>query len=727
MASQHQQGNKRPLNEEFFSQEEQGTFRVADAFQLLPSRSSSWLQPRRPRPFPSSSVLTAAPRDNNDEAAAANTKPAACPLIQEFLRALGKSHLVNDVNSSSIRRGGRGLDDDGGDGDHGITGTNPVNGQQQQDNGQHVFPLANGSTFVSKITAGQHRRFLQLSSDHDGSTTTASRTPQTNKDYRRLKSLVKAEQQLYGQALHQFWLSNADRLQVGFFGGPSSCSFVQLAMKDVSVETWLHRKLPPIYGRCRQVISLRPTSKSSHTGSSNSTDAASSRKQQQRNTILDALKTEIVYQQPIDDKSTTQQQRKWVKTLPPHGSVIGNATSTTATTNNELADARTNVVPIQSDEQALELAKKHGAAMVTTAETLLVLLRTCISSKPPATSWIVPVSRNHQKDVDYSNRTINSSSRNNNSDLIILESPTQLSYSSTREWMTAGIEEGLNQWLEQSSSSTTTAGSKGKGKIDADSNISSSSPCYTYTLLTLPSPARNKPCRVLVRQQDRFFCASGNCPLRTHVHLEYFFDRGQREIPSILDKAVWMLDYVLQPLCRVVVAKVDPCNCRILEWNDVSLAHALTLPSSLPKSLLPMFDDDVNSSMDHLWQQLDHLLTMAIPTIGPGQHVLCYPARFGTTMTHDPSRQPRHHSMSVHQPPHSFGGGRNEEVLVDLSVEIPQARAMNAEQLKRLVEPDAIRRCYRPWQWQTTAENVESQIPYTFPVATVVKSKPKDP
>jgi hypothetical protein len=522
-----------------------------------------------------------------------------------------------------------------------------------------------------------------------------------------------------------------DRLQLGFgcdrggSGGPSlsSGSFVQLAMKDVTVETWRLRKLPLQYGRCRQVISLRPSN-----AGKNCTDVSSS-KQRQRNTILDFLRHEIVHQTKDDESPATR--RKWVKTLPPVGSVIGDATSI-ATPNNGLVDHATttftassssfDAVPILSDDLAFELAKKHGATMVTTFDTLLVLLTTCISSKPPAMSWIIPVSRgetcHHQKDMDHSTIKINSN-------LIILESPTQLSYSSTREWMTTGVEEALNQILQEQSSSTTC--NEQQDTTDSGNKSSSSTPCYTYTLLTLPSPARNKPCRVLVRQIDRFFCASGKCLLRAHVQLEYFPESGNREIPSILDKAVWMLDYVLQPLCRVVVAKVDPSSCRILEWNDVSLAHALTQPSSLPKPLLPMFDEDVNSSMDHLWQQLDHLLTMAIPTIGPGQHVLCYPARFGTTSTtQNPGNQPRHNSISVHQPLSSLGGGRKEDVLVDVSVEIPQSRAMNADKMKCLVEPDAVRRCYRPWQWPTTVENAESQIPFTFPAAVLVSNSSRN-
>jgi hypothetical protein len=157
------------------------------------------------------------------------------------------------------------------------------------------------------------------------------------------------------------------------------------------------------------------------------------------------------------------------------------------------------------------------------------------------------------------------------------------------------------------------------------------------------------------------------------------------------DNALWILDHVLQPSVRLVVGRVDPFKCRLMEWEEISLAHALTeATSKLEDPLALLWENRQSSDLSELWRTLIHLLR-AVPSIGQGHHLMCFPGRSSGIGT-------QHASVSVHKA--CSDGMICLEEESELAGQVPLGAI-------------ALLRCFRPWKWDHS-----DRITYTFPVVT---------
>jgi hypothetical protein len=284
---------------------------------------------------------------------------------------------------------------------------------------------------------------------------------------------------------------------------------------------------------------------------------------------------------------------------------------------------------LRDDPRALALAEHYKVDLVTTADTLATLLE-----DPANTRWMIPLS-------------------SDDSNFAILEVPLPVSYTSPRACLTKGLEEGIYQWMASRT----------------DSSTEDDNPVFTYTLWKLP-PSRTKRLTLLVRSRIRLLDDSANA-LKIHAHIEYFPERGQ-EIPSATEKALWLLDNILHPSSTILVLRMDPRTCQVLDCDQVSRAHALV-------------DGTQVGSVADLWQNMIRVL-YAVPTIETGHHLLCLvvPAAAARELSSSQC------SVSVHK----AQGERQlaEELSLQVSIDAP-----------------SLQSCFRSWKWSA------ERAPYTFP------------
>lgn len=298
---------------------------------------------------------------------------------------------------------------------------------------------------------------------------------------------------------------------------------------------------------------------------------------------------------------------------------------------------------LKDDETALQLAKLHKVDVVASLESLEKILNL------EKDSWLLPVSFR--------------------SGIAIIDFPAPQSFSCPRDCLTEGLAKGLMVDQAQRESPNTTM---------KELNIK-----YRYVILYIPQiQSMGESARRLKSTKTKLLVRVPKQSTRTHAHIEYFPERGE-EIPSSHERAVWILDSFLFP--RSVVARIDPSSCKILKWEDTSLAHALAATDhSAP------FLSQISDPTDH-WDCLAQLL-QAIPTIGrEGSFLLCAPGR-------DLKSPPR--SVSVHM------AVQQEDAMIDMKQELKHAGEVK-------LGSEAIFRSVGYWKW------CDERIPYTFPLANV--------
>lgn len=287
---------------------------------------------------------------------------------------------------------------------------------------------------------------------------------------------------------------------------------------------------------------------------------------------------------------------------------------------------------LQNDSLAMRLSNEYGASIVTTKETLESLLQV---SGDESTRWMIPATKN-------------------DSDTVVLDTPLPQP-TIPRECVSQGVTEGLNQSLSQS--------------------VPSSDGGYTYTLLTLPSRASGKSrCKVLVRSRRRLYNNEQE-PLCIRTHLEYFPSRGTEEFTSC-ERSTWMLDSLLKEQTKM--ARVNPSTMKILQWEQVGVAHALAFPKNHAITTIEM---DPMHHLEALVTSLHSFETLAV-----GHHLL----RLSPLST----------SISVHTACLS----ETDEKSIHVTEELNKADAV-------YTGAAALRQCARLWQWK------EDRIPYTFPIS----------
>ena len=313
---------------------------------------------KKPRVIPSSQVLTSTIDGGR----------LSCPLIQEFLRTAGKSdegeerkviakkNIIHEVLENQAS-------------------SEPCLGVGSIDDSVH-----------SRIAAGQHRRFAQLTDM--GSSRQA--VPQLKTEYRRLRANVESEQGRYFEALAMFWQEQKERLSIGFRGGRVS-GFTELALRrNMSLDTWTGMGLPTHYGKCCQIISLNfaPPPDSDHIMS---------------NVVDSVLHEHVSYRITEDHCVPMEPALKNGATIPlPKREGFSH-------------------IPLQSDPEALRLALEYRVDIVLSDSTLQLLM---IADR--VGSWVIPTIRMPSP-----------------SEFLVLGEPTITSFSSPRECLSRGFRDAL--------------------------------------------------------------------------------------------------------------------------------------------------------------------------------------------------------------------------------------------------------------------------------------------
>jgi hypothetical protein len=222
----------------------------------------------------------------------------------------------------------------------------PNNQSMQSNNHHHHHVDAIDKPSVA-LTAGQHKRYLQLIQDSRGSWNDLRR-----KDWKRLSATVEKEQQLYHQAVAEFFKTHRDRFLVGF-QRPKLSPFASWHADHVQrfIRQWNSSKETNLkFGKCRQVVSLLHAWNESPKASPTE--------------LFDSLTVETMLETESKDDMTEVNEGDILQARPIPS----------------LAQFL-----VDDCDHALRLAKEHGATIVTTDDTL----RALIGGK----NWWIPMKR----------------------------------------------------------------------------------------------------------------------------------------------------------------------------------------------------------------------------------------------------------------------------------------------------------------------------------------------
>lgn len=97
----------------------------------------------------------------------------------------------------------------------------------------------------STLTSGQHERYLKLKNEKG-----------SHREFRKLRALVRAEQELYRRSRDEFFLENSQRFLTGFAVMPSEYATWHAEYTQAYSQQWKDNDCPMEYGKVRQMISL---------------------------------------------------------------------------------------------------------------------------------------------------------------------------------------------------------------------------------------------------------------------------------------------------------------------------------------------------------------------------------------------------------------------------------------------------------------------------------------
>jgi hypothetical protein len=559
----------------------------------------SLFQPRRSRPWPGSQILSST---IHDDAAAARKKVPL--LLQSFYQAVG----MPDMDS------------------------NPQEESKQEEEDANLEDIDNPK--FSKLTMGQHRRYMQLT----GPQQTDRRTKAERKELHTLGQFVQSEQAAYRNALTKFYTHNKGRyLVAGFTATPHPatvfCRWASSNNKTRASTLHPQSSMPMKFGKCRQVLSL-------HTEASSDDSKLD----------VQSLEFQVVHPPSDTNTNTTAQQAST-----PH--------------QHQLPGVGAKVVPpipeppisspLQDDATAKQLAVEHDASIVTTDETLETLL---LLPGDYASRWMI-----HATTMAIDEKS------NKHHFITLLDLPLPQAFLTPRDCLTSGLQEGLYQQAAGNNDNT----NKNNKAHHQDVH-------YRYTVWTLPISStqqrrRQQQRRVKVLVRSKLRLLDDTKPVKLRAHVEYFSERGS-EVPSGHEKALWILDQLLlEHQVTTRFARVDANTCKLLAWEETSVAHA--------------FAGDEAHPMRHFVALLQVL--QSIPTIVDLETKSCLLSL------------PRgSHSVSVHTPVED-----DNAVVLDLEPVLEQADTV-------VTSSEALGHCARDWKWERT-----DRIAFTFPVTEQATKK----
>ena len=591
-------------------------------------------QPRQTRPFPSTQILSSTIVPNtNDKTNRETADIERIPLLQEFYKAIG------------VSRDGADQEEDGGAGRE---------DQQQQ---SYEDDIDNPS--LSQLSLGQHRRYLQLKGNHPS---TNRRTEFERKEWKTLQRLVQSEQKEYQRALARFFQVHKDRFGIGFLSnkntlGTSLARFSQWASSNRKFQNQQQYKslLRPTdatkFGSCRQYLSLQAAKASLSSVND-----------------IEGLGT---FQVLHSSESVDQNNCPILEAFPEIGSQISPPRK---------KHTAKGIVSLQDDTVAHELAAKHNVNILTTKEMLeTVLLRDGDFS---LTQWMA-------RCTSTSGKTSNCSS------FVMLDTPIKQAFSSPRDCLRHGFQEALYQQLRG-------------GDADQPQHVR-----YMYTMWTLPKSKqqqRRRPRgkrtptvenRILVRSTIRLRVSNDDehnlLPLIIRVHLEYFPERGIMEVPSSYERSLWILDQlVCQHQVSSRLCRIDPNTCKVLAWEEASVAYAVCQTSPAEGGR-----DPISYHFPAVLQLFQSIHLLEFSSASPSSP---FKDPKGDNASDEKSdlfwlvcslRQMR---VSVHLPCQD-----TNNAILDLQPIVESSDTI-------ILNDTSLRQCSRVWKWDR-----DDRIPYTFP------------
>ena len=293
---------------------------------------------------------------------------------------------------------------------------------------------------------------------------------------------------------------------------------------------------------------------------------------------------------------------------------------------------------LRDDKVAIDLALKHDAPIIITADGLSALLqrpgnRLC--------RWKLPF-----KIIETS--SLQKSSANKRShvrQLIIFEDALPIPLY-PRECLSQGFKKPVRNLLLKS--------------IGTDENKQVH---CTYHVITLSTIGINpSSIKVVVRTCVDLIDEKLH-PVFNFVQLEYFPEN--REVQSCDDRASWMLHKIMEPNSFIFVFRVDPNSCSIIDIEEKSIAHIIASNDSAfdPKchfgAAAGLFKGIESSSLPH------------------GQYLVCC--------------HQNDSSVSVHK----SIDGISESNVIDLDLEFDNAVSV-------FTNEQALLDCFRMWEWPST-------------------------
>ena len=382
---------------------------------------------------------------------------------------------------------------------------------------------------LSRLTAGQHERYLKLLSS------TNVRTNAERKEFHNLSLLIQAEQIRYRQALIDFHSKHSDRYNpTKVHQHPALPFFSWACIKSFPSNVHQSSKISATkFGKCRQRISLPQLQQQSRHNPPKKLDLLS-------------LRLEVVHvTEPSDTFPTVSAEILSFgrRILPP------------------VTPKTPFPVPLDQDDQLRSLAEEYYASIATTADTLEALLG---PSGAHGSQWMVPLTAKACISPQES------------TSIRFLGPPVPQAYATPRDCIEHGLQEGLYQCMQEE---------EGKQESKQDEIL------YVYTLWILP-PVRRQSLRLLIRSTIRCQTentdedgSTTKNPVILRVHAEYFCDRQVVEIPNAYERARWIMDQLLlgkndantQNNGSVRWVRVDAQTCQIVGSEEVSFAHALAI------------------------------------------------------------------------------------------------------------------------------------------------------
>jgi len=614
--------------------------------------NSMYRNPPTVRPLPAiSTMLAIKPQHRESGVGGASAKKEQTtkgdysskniPLLREFFDSVRHITKNNDVVDGEFQL------DQGGHGQTKDENSSDDRDTSKRNSDDNDIDLNQCSTVV---TSGHHKRFteLLLELEKEVSPDTKQRKkwafrnqPARRNEFRKLCDLFQEERRLYVLALNKFCQENIDKFLIGFrVSGPAS-EFVHVNAEFVKgyIKRWNEK-----YSNHSNKYGPYTQAISLHeTG-------------HKLNIILGGNMFNPTILKRRTESAIPKLNINWEVLLNQNKKLKSRIVT-------ELSDTL-----LCDDAVARKLAITNNVDMIVTSGALEALLR---QPGSPYTRWTIP---GHFKQA-----------------IFCMEDPLP-TISTPRECLSVGIREALyNHALELGTNyefTNTNPSSKIRGQ-------------HTYTLLTIPY-STSKQQKILVRSTN-YLMDENERPLIFHSQLEYFVSHHGVEEFTCHERAIWLLNKILQKDCRVFVGRVDPNTAEVLALEEKSVADAMTsndvsISERYLDSLGPIFSQDENDIM-RLFQNLSTVLVAAklIEKIDNSQHVICLPGR--TITTHPQTTATVHKALQKE----IFGNSNQMGIVVDIEKELNDATAV-------LLDKNALLSCFRSWRWKF------KRLPFTFPM-----------